>query len=109
MFGFMMGGLYKIPTLIINFHKKIWIYPIASVLSSVLNLLLNLSLIPVYGIVGAAFASFASLFMYSGILQYYSSRYYGNKKGVFVRVSYATVFIIIISKFIIDANVYNYG
>lgn len=108
-FGFMMGGLYKIPTLIINFHKKIWIYPIASVLSSVLNLLLNLSLIPVYGIVGAAFASFASLFMYSGILQYYSSRYYGNKKGVFVRVSYATVFIIIISKFIIDANVYNYG
>lgn len=104
MFGFMMGGLYKIPTLIINFHKKIWIYPLASVFSSALNLLLNMSLIPVYGILGAAFASFSSLFLYSAILQYYSSRYYNGERDMFVIISYTTVLVTMVGKFIMDLN-----
>ncbi|MDD9155982.1 oligosaccharide flippase family protein [Aliivibrio sp. S4TY2] len=105
MFGFMMGGLYKIPTLVINFHKKIWIYPIASMFSSMINLVLNILLIPILGIIGAALASFLGLFVYSSILQIYTNKYYLEKRGWWVLISYATVFIIVMGNFFMDINV----
>ena len=65
MAGFMMGGFYKIPALVLGYHKRVWFHPFLALISFGTNALLNLWLIPIYGIVGAAFASFIGLFLYS--------------------------------------------
>ncbi|HHH54205.1 MAG TPA: polysaccharide biosynthesis protein, partial [Bacteroidetes bacterium] len=79
MAGFMMGGFYKIPSLVLGYHKIVWFYPFLSLFSFGTNALLNWWLIPIYGIIGAAFASFLGLFLYSIVLQVLSFKFFSKK------------------------------
>ncbi|WP_169777296.1 oligosaccharide flippase family protein [Campylobacter mucosalis] len=99
MTGFMMGGFYKIPSLILGFHKVVWFYPMLSIFSFGINALLNWWLIPIYGMVGSAFASFLSIFLYSLYLQYRASSYFSVKNNIFTFFLYVFVFIIILGVF----------
>ncbi len=94
MAGFMMGGFYKIPSLVLGFHKKVWFYPFLAFFSFGTNALLNWWLIPIYGIVGAAFASFIGVFIYSSVMQYISKKYMSRKYNIFTLVIYIAIFII---------------
>jgi O-antigen/teichoic acid export membrane protein len=94
MAGFMMGGFYKIPSLILGFHKKVWFYPFLAFFSFGTNALLNWWLIPLYGIVGAAFASFIGLFLYSTVMQILSFKHMSKKYSLFTSISYIMIFIL---------------
>jgi O-antigen/teichoic acid export membrane protein len=86
--GFMMGGFYKIPTLILGYHKVVWFYPFASILAFSLNAFLNWILIPSYGLIGAAFSSFIGLFLYSAIIQIMSFKYVSSRYIKIITAAY---------------------
>ena len=88
MAGFMMGGFYKIPSLVLGYHKVVWFYPFLSAFSFGVNALLNWLLIPIYGIVGAGLASFIGLFLYSIVLQILSFRYMSKKYNYYIIFGY---------------------
>jgi len=100
MAGFMMGGFYKIPSLILGYHKIVWFYPFLSVFSFGTNALLNWWLIPKYGIVGAGFASFVGLFLYSIVLQVLSLKYTSIKYTKLTLLIYIIVFSILLISFL---------
>ena len=79
MAGFMMGGFYKIPSMVLGYHKVVWFYPFLSLISFGTNALFNWWLIPLYGIVGAGYASFLGLFIYSATMQYLAKRYMSRR------------------------------
>jgi len=93
MAGFMMGGFYKIPSLILGYHKRVWFYPFLSAFSFGTNALLNWYLIPIYGIVGAGFASFIGLFLYSSVMQILNFKYMSKKYNLYIGISYMVLFI----------------
>ena len=99
MAGFMMGGFYKIPSLVLGYHKVVWFYPFLSFFSFGINALLNWWLIPIYGIVGAGLASFIGLFLYSIVLQILSFRYMSKKYNRYIKFGYLFIFTLIISIF----------
>jgi len=92
MVGFMMGGFYKIPSLVLGFHKVVWFYPFLAFFSFGTNALLNWWLIPLYGIVGAGFASFVGLFLYSLVLQLFSFKYMSKKYKKSISFIYLVAF-----------------
>ena len=92
--GFMMGGFYKIPSLVLGYHKVVWFYPFLAIFAFGTNALLNWWLIPIYGIIGSAFASFVGVFLYSSFLQYKVSKYFSNKNSIFIFGLYLSVFLI---------------
>jgi len=100
MSGFMMGGFYKIPSLILGYHKVVWFYPFLSLFSFGTNALLNWWLIPQYGIVGAGFASFVGLFLYSIVLQVLSLKYTSVKYKNFTLMIYIIIFFILLISFL---------
>ena len=89
MAGFMMGGFYKIPSLVLGYHKVVWFYPFLSAFSFGTNALLNWWLIPIYGIIGAGFASFVGLFLYSVVLQFLSFKYMSRIYNYFIFLLYS--------------------
>lgn len=95
MAGFMMGGFYKIPSLVLTYHKVVWFYPFLAIFSFGTNALLNLWFIPLYGMIGSAFASFVGLFIYSTALQIFSFKYLSNKYKASIIFIYTLLFIII--------------
>jgi O-antigen/teichoic acid export membrane protein len=105
MAGFMMGGFYKIPTLILGYHKKVLIYPIFAFFSFGINALLNWWLIPIYGITGAAFASFVGLYLYSTVMQLFTFRYMSNKYKLFITLGYLAIILISFLLFIYGGKV----
>ena len=78
-FGFMMGGLYKIPSVILSYHKIVWFYPLLGLFSFGINTFLNWILIPEHGPRGAAFASFISFYIYSLMMVLLSYKYFTKK------------------------------
>ena len=100
MAGFMMGGFYKIPSLILGYHKIVWFYPFLSAFAFGVNGLLNWWLIPLYGIVGSAFASFIGLFLYSMVIQILSFKYTSIKHKKIISLIYLLVFVIILIGFL---------
>ena len=92
MAGFMMGGFYKIPSLVLGYHKIVWFYPFLSAFSFGTNALLNWWLIPTYGIMGAGFASFVGLFLYSAVLQILSFKYMGRRYSKYIMITYILIF-----------------
>ena len=100
MAGFMMGGFYKIPSLVLGYHKVVWFYPFLAFFSFGSNALLNWYLIPLYGIVGASFASFIGLFFYSSILQLMAKKYMNKRYNSIIFISYIMIFILLLIWFI---------
>ena len=100
MAGFMMGGFYKIPSLILGFHKIVWFYPFLAAFSFGINALLNWWLIPIYGIIGAGFASFIGIFLYSAIIQLISKKYMGRNYNIFIFIMYILILLFNIGVFL---------
>ncbi len=88
MAGFMMGGFYKVPSLVLGYHKVVWFYPLLSPVSFATNALFNWWLIPLYGIVGAGYASFLGLFIYSASMQFFVGKYMSRRYNRVVFVIY---------------------
>jgi O-antigen/teichoic acid export membrane protein len=101
MAGFMMGGFYKIPSLVLGFHKVVWFYPFLAFFSFGINALLNWWLIPIYGIVGAGFASFIGLFLYSLVLQIVSFKYLSKRYFRLLFIGYLVMFTFICMMFVL--------
>jgi len=99
MAGFMMGGFYKIPALVLGYHKVVWFYPFLAGLSFGTNALLNWWLIPIYGIIGAGFASFVGVFIYSIVMQLISKKYMSKKYNLYTLIFYINILIINIGVF----------
>jgi len=104
MAGFMMGGFYKIPSLVLNYQKVVWFYPFLAIFAFGTNALLNWWLIPMYGMVGSAYASFVGLFLYSMVLQILSFRFLSIKYNYLIGIGYVGIFIISLSIFILGEN-----
>lgn len=92
MAGFMMGGIYKISSLVLGFHKIVWFYPFLSIASFGTNMLLNWILIPKYGMLGSAYASFSGIFIYSLVLQLMVRKYMNKSYNFYSNVMYFSVF-----------------
>lgn len=103
MAGFMMGGFYKIPSIVLGFHKVVWFYPFLAIFAFGTNALLNWWLIPIYGMIGSAFASFVGLFLYSIVLQIFSFKYLSKKYNLSIVGIYIVLFTIILTLFQIGA------
>jgi O-antigen/teichoic acid export membrane protein len=99
MAGFMMGGFYKIPSLVLGYHKVVWFYPFLSLFSFGTNAILNWWLIPIYGLIGAAFASFLGVFLYSIVLQVLSFKFFSKKYHIIAIFLYGLVFIVNLGDF----------
>ena len=99
MAGFMMGGFYKIPSLVLGFHKIVWFYPFLAIFTFGVNAFLNWWLIPIYGIIGSAFASFVGLFLYSIALQALSFKFFSRKYLLYISFGYMSIFSLAISMF----------
>jgi len=77
--SFLFGGFYKIPSMILSFHKLTKFYPILSFVSFGTNALLNYIFIPKYGIIGAAWATVVSSVLYSLYINYRTWKYIDDK------------------------------
>lgn len=91
MTGFMMGGFYKIPSLVLGYHKIVWFYPFLSIISFGMNAVLNWYFVPYYGMIGSAYASFLGLFIYSIFLQLFSKKYMSEKYNFFTGLIYISI------------------
>ena len=99
MAGFMMGGFYKIPSLVLGYHKVVWFYPLLAFVSFGTNALLNWFFIPMYGIVGAALASFIGVFIYSSVMQSIAKKYMSFKYNLGVLLLYSMIFTCVLGMF----------
>jgi O-antigen/teichoic acid export membrane protein len=93
--GFMMGGFYKIPSLLLGFHKIVWFYPFLAIFAFGINALLNWWLIPIYGIIGSALASFIGFSINSLVISILSMKYHSFKFNTFVLNMYGITFILV--------------
>ena len=100
MAGFMMGGFYKIPSLVLGFHKVVWFYPFLSAVAFGTNALLNWWLIPLYGIVGSAYASFLGYFINSFIIALFSLKFLSKKTNFFIVSLYIMTLVAVTFSFI---------
>lgn len=99
MAGFMMGGLYKVASLLLGYHKVVWFYPVLALVSFGLNAVLNWWLIPLYGIMGSSLASFLGLFVYSAVVQTVSFNYLSSKYRMIVTVAYVMILAVVLYLF----------
>ncbi|MBT5856595.1 oligosaccharide flippase family protein [bacterium] len=97
--GFLVGGFYKIPSSILGYHKKVWFYPALSFVAFGVNGLLNFWLIPSYSMIGAAYATFVGLFIYSTILQLMAFKYHSRRYCLGVSFLYSVIIIAVTALF----------
>jgi len=95
MAGFMMGGFYKIPSLVLGYHKIVWFYPFLAIFAFGTNALLNWWLIPIYEMVGSAFASFIGFAINSLVISIVSMKYHSLKFNIFILKMYGITFILV--------------
>jgi O-antigen/teichoic acid export membrane protein len=92
--AFLIGGFYKIPTMILSYHKITKFYPYLSFFSFSINAALNFLLIPKYGVYGAAFATLIGTVLYSYIIQIMSFKYLSKEYVIVTTCFYIISFIV---------------
>ena len=98
----LLSGIYGIYTLVLILEKKTKFIGTVWVIAAILNVLLNVILIPYLGIIGAAFATLVAYVITFIVIFFYSSKYlkldfnFGLKKIIFSSV--------LMSLFIIYSN-----
>ena len=75
LFSSYIGSQYVIFANLLGFHKKIMILSAVGIVSSTVNLVLNLIFIPKYGMYAAALSTLASTMVYSGLIIYFGFKY----------------------------------
>jgi O-antigen/teichoic acid export membrane protein len=62
---YIFSGIYRIFTNVILFHGLTWIISIAAIIQAIINILLNFTFIPVFGMYAAAYSTLVSMFSYT--------------------------------------------
>ena len=73
--SFFWGGQYLIFSNILGFKKKILLLSSIGIASALINIILNLMFIPVFGKFAAAWTTFLSVFVYAILIIYFGYRY----------------------------------
>ncbi|OQY51870.1 MAG: hypothetical protein B6247_18305 [Candidatus Parabeggiatoa sp. nov. 2] len=72
---YVVGGIYRIFTSILSFHAKNWVISSGAILAALLNIALNFTFIPYFGMYAAAWATLLNIGLYAFWLLYWSQRY----------------------------------
>lgn len=90
------------------FKRKTWIFPMASIPAAIINILLNIFLIPKYSSVGAAWAMVGSAFVQVAIFIYFSDRYYHipYELGQIAKIVVLSTLIFIFSKYLSFSSIF---
>lgn len=75
-FSYYLYGMYYIFTTGLNIEKKTYYFPFITGLSALLNVALNFTLIPVWGMLGAAYATAAAYLFMAVLTLLFSHKYY---------------------------------
>lgn len=76
LFAYLFNGMYVIFTAGIYIKEKSQFAPLITGAGAVVNIFVNLALIPVLGIMGAALATFASYFVLAGGMYFVTQKFY---------------------------------
>ena len=87
--SYLFNGMYLNFTAGIYIKEKMYAFPIATGVAALANVTINLWLIPIWGIMGAAFATLVSYVVMCAILYYYTQKYY------YIQYEYRKVFTIL--------------
>lgn len=98
--GIILGGLYKIPSIVLSYHKIVWFYLPITVVSFSTNALLNYVLIPQYGIVGAGFSTCIGYLIYSILVQAFSWKFFTLKYKAYTAITYIILSIVTLVSFL---------
>jgi O-antigen/teichoic acid export membrane protein len=74
--GVLLQGVYLLTSIGLNITRHTQYYPVATAAAAAASVLLNLLLIPRYGIVGAAWANTAAYAVQAGLAFQFSQRFY---------------------------------
>jgi O-antigen/teichoic acid export membrane protein len=74
--GVFFYGIYLLTSIGLNITSQTRYYPVSTFAGALVNVVLNLLLIPGYGILGAAWANGASYAVQCGIAYHFSQRFY---------------------------------
>lgn len=94
--GFVFEGYYKVSVVKLQLEKRLKIIPLATLGSSLVNIVLNIVLIPQYGILAAAISTLIGMSTLS-FLTVYLSKTYILFKEVFVKVLLIAVLVFILA------------
>lgn len=91
--GVFFYGVYLLTSIGLNITSHTKYYPVSTLIGAVVNVGLNLLLIPIYGMLGAAWANSASYAVQSGIAYHFSQRFYpvAHEKGRIARAIAAAI------------------
>ena len=98
--GYLFYGLYINFTAGIYIEEKTNYFPIVTGTGAAVNILANLFLIPIYGIMGAAIATFASYFIMAVGLYFVSQKFYP------IKYEFRKVIVILLDIFLITIGYY---
>ncbi len=98
--GYLFYGLYINFTAGIYIEEKTNYFPIVTGTGALVNILANLFLIPIYGIMGAAIATFASYFIMAVGLYFVSQKFYP------IKYEFRKVIVILLDIFLITIGYY---
>ena len=62
---YIFSGVYRIFTVLITFHGMTWWISVAAIFQALINIILNLIFIPVFGMYAAAYSTLISMFLYT--------------------------------------------
>ncbi|OVE76907.1 hypothetical protein BVX98_04370 [bacterium F11] len=73
-FMYVVSGLYRVFTVVLAYHEKTWVISSAAIVAAIVNLILNFSLIPIFGQWAAAWSSLFSMFSYTCWITYWAQK-----------------------------------
>lgn len=91
--SYLFNGYYYMLSVPLFYHKKTHIIPIITISSAILNILLNLWWIPIWGPMGSAWATLV-VFVLSAVLAYFLGRKYQELKINYLDVLIANFFLL---------------
>lgn len=92
------AGAYKIPSIVLMYHKRVKILPMLGMINLIANVGFNQLFVRKFGIVGVAFASYLSMLIYSMFTYLFASKYMYSKNRIVL--FFSIIFIVSISLFI---------
>lgn len=96
--AYIVAGAYKIPSIVLMYHKRVKILPMLGMINLIANVGFNQLFVRKFGIVGVAFASYLSMLIYSMFTYLFASKYMYSKNRIVL--FFSIIFIVSISLFI---------
>ncbi len=103
MFAFVLGASYKTVSNVLSFHNIVRFYPALSIVSFGVTACANYLLIPRFHELGAGYAFFIGVFIYSLIIQLIGGKYFYNRGKV--ALIFGVVFVAVTYLFLSMTNI----